>query len=202
MLAGPMVWIDTLRIMARAAPPSRRSLVLRPMAVRDVAAVGGIDARAFGPGCWPESAFLAELRENRLARYFVIAEPPEGVLLGYIGCWVLADALHIVTLGVDPAQQRQGIGDLLVMRALDLAREAGVPEVALECRASNDAALVLYRKYGFQVTGRRPRYYADKEDAVIMTVGGVRAPAFGARLEAQRATHATRRDIALTRIGG
>lgn len=188
--------------MVRAAPPKRRSLVLRPMAVRDVAAVAGIDARAFGQECWPESAFLAELRENRVARYFVIAEPPQGLLLGYIGCWVLADALHIVTLGVDPAQQRRGIGDLLVMRALDLAREAGAPSVTLECRASNDAAQVLYRKYGFEVTGRRPRYYADKEDALIMTVAGVRTPAFRARLEAQRATHATRRDIVLTRIGG
>ena len=172
------------------------------MAVGDVPAVGGIDARAFGEGGWPESAFLAELRENRLARYFVVAEPGIPALLGYVGCWVLADAVHLVTIGVDPVYQRQGIGDLLVMRALDLALEAGVPAVTLECRASNDAAQSLYRKHGFEVVGRRRRYYADKEDALIMTRAEVGGAAFRAELAAAQTAHAHERGISLTRVGG
>lgn len=191
------------------------------MAVRDAAAVAGIDARAFGAGGWPQRAFLAELRENRLARYFVVAEPaphlPAGpasaagggaappaddALLGYIGCWVVADAVHIVTVGVEPAFQRQGIGDLLVVRALELAWEAGVPTVTLECRASNRAAQALYRKYGFDIAGRRRRYYSDQEDALIMTASGVDSAPFRDHIEARRAEHAARRRIALTRIGG
>jgi ribosomal-protein-alanine N-acetyltransferase len=42
--------------------------------------------------------------------------------------------------------------------------------VSLECRVSNDAAIALYDKYGFQRLGIRPHYYSDnREDAVIMT---------------------------------
>ena len=180
------------------------------MAVGDVTVVAGIDARAFGAGGWPESAFLAELRENRLARYFVVATPAEegeilgsgGLPLGYIGCWVVADAVHIVTVGVEPEFQRQGLGDLLVIRALELAWEARVLEATLECRASNVAAQALYRKYGFDVAGRRRRYYSDREDALIMTASGIDAASFRARVDASRADHAARYGIALTRIGG
>lgn len=172
------------------------------MAVIDVPAVGGIDARAFGPGGWPERAFRAELRENRLARYFVVADANSDALLGYVGCWLLADAVHLVTIGVDPVYQRQGIGELLVLRVLDLALEAGVPAVTLECRASNEAAQALYGKYGFEIVGRRRRYYADKEDALIMTRVGVGGAAVRDELAASQAAHARKHAIELSRIGG
>jgi [ribosomal protein S18]-alanine N-acetyltransferase len=38
-------------------------------------------------------------------------------------------------------------------------------------RAGNEAALELYRKFGFMVAGRRPKYYRDNgEDAILMTL--------------------------------
>jgi ribosomal-protein-alanine N-acetyltransferase len=172
------------------------------MTVIDAAGIGGIDARAFDEDDWPESTFLAELRENRFARYFVLAQEPGAELLGYIGCWTLADALHIVTIGVEPAQQRRGFGDLLVTRALDLAFEAGLPAATLECRASNLPAQALYTKFGFHVAGRRRRYYADKEDALIMTAAEVCSAPFRARLDQLRAASAARSLIPLTIVMG
>jgi len=51
------------------------------------------------------------------------------------------------------------------------AREAGTRLATLEVRAGNVAAQALYRRYGFRVVGRRPKYYNDNhEDALIMTV--------------------------------
>jgi len=48
---------------------------------------------------------------------------------------------------------------------------------------SNHAAQRLYQLYGFEVAGRRPRYYSDNfEDALIMTVEGIRTPAYRRRL--------------------
>lgn len=175
------------------------------MAVRDVPAVGRIDQRAFAPGeGWPERAFLAELRENRLARYFVVAEAGHEMQapLGYLGCWVLADAVHLVTIGVDPDAQRRGLGDVLVLRALELALEARAPAVTLECRASNSAAQSLYAKHGFQVVGRRRRYYANKEDALIMTRAELGGDATRAEVAAARKRLGRQYGIQLTRIGG
>jgi ribosomal-protein-alanine N-acetyltransferase len=50
-------------------------------------------------------------------------------------------------------------------------RVAGVREVLLEVRSSNQRALGFYRSLGWSETGRRPRYYADpEEDAVLMSL--------------------------------
>lgn len=185
---------------APSTPP--RALVLRPMAARDVAVVARLDGRAFGGGAWPERAFRAELGENRVARYFVLGEagaPPQG----YVGCWVLPDGVHIVTLGVDPEHRRQGLGAILVMRAVELALEERAPALRLECRASNAAAQALYRGFGFEVVGRRRRYYRDnKEDALLMVLPEVGSPAARARLDAQRARLDRERRIGLTRVEG
>ena len=167
--------------------------MLRAMTMRDVERVGEIDAEAFGSGAWPRTAFRDELHANHIARYFVLDPGDERPLLGYVGCWALFDAVHLVTIGVDPQYQRQGLGEILVQQALDLAHEIGAPEVTLECRETNLAAQALYRKYGFQEVGRRRRYYSDtREAALIMTAHDVCSDAFRETLDQRRAEHERR----------
>ena len=176
-------------------PPTedRTTMVLRPMRPADVARIAEIDRQTFGPGAWPARAFRQELQTNKLARYFVIEAGSGAPLLGYIGLWTVIDEVHVVTIAVDPAFQRQGLGEALILRALDLAAEVGAERVTLECRPSNGAALRLYGKYEFVEAGRRPRYYPDnQEDAVILTVYEVSGPGFRARLEERRAAHRRR----------
>ena len=81
-------------------------------------------------------------------------------------------------MAVDPPYQRRGLGEALVQYVIALARDHGTPEVTLECRESNTAALALYNKYGFREEGRRKRYYRDGEDALILTVTGVDEAAY------------------------
>ncbi|HEX9681017.1 MAG TPA: GNAT family N-acetyltransferase, partial [Anaerolineales bacterium] len=77
---------------------------------------------------------------------------------------------------VDPAYRRKGIGERLLRAALECAADQGAELATLEVRASNDAALELYRKHAFEVVGRRPRYYRDNgEDALLMTRRGLTA---------------------------
>jgi len=52
---------------------------------------------------------------------------------------------------------------------VDHARAFGGETVTLEVRERNTPAIALYRGLGFSVAGRRPRYYGDGEDALIMT---------------------------------
>ena len=163
------------------------------MTLSDVERVGEIDAEAFGSGAWPRSAFRDELHVNHIARYFVLDPGDDRPLLGYVGCWALFDTVHLVTIGVDPQYQGQGLGEILVRQALDLAHEIGAPEVTLECRETNARALALYRKYGFEQAGRRPRYYSDtREAALIMTADNVCSDAFRATLDQRRADHQRR----------
>ncbi|MBI4789622.1 MAG: ribosomal protein S18-alanine N-acetyltransferase [Chloroflexi bacterium] len=100
-------------------------------------------------------------------------------VLGYSGLWLMVDEAHISTLASHPQWRRRGIGELLLLAMMDGSAEIGANIVTLEVRASNVAAQALYRKYGFQVAGRRKGYYSDNgEDALIMTTPQITTPEF------------------------
>jgi ribosomal protein S18 acetylase RimI-like enzyme len=50
-------------------------------------------------------------------------------------------------------------------------KEQGVRTLSLEVRASNEGAQAFYRKLNFVAVYRRPNYYPDGEDAVVMMAG-------------------------------
>jgi ribosomal-protein-alanine N-acetyltransferase len=151
------------------------------------------------PSPWPVQAYRHEVSRNRLAHYFVarhqsteeheetVEEQRSSLLqrvqfwaqttkasghsvVGYCGFWIAADEVHISTIAVDPSYREQGIGQLLLVAAIEQAVNLGANIISLEVRVSNVAAQNLYRKYGFKGVGRRRRYYSDNgEDALIMT---------------------------------
>ena len=70
---------------------------------------------------------------------------------------------------VDPAFQRQGVADALMDALLRLGESIETSEFTLEVRVSNEPAIRLYEKHGFQSEGVRPRFYEKPvEDALIM----------------------------------
>lgn len=99
-----------------------------------------------------------------------------GLLVGYSGFQAILGEGHIMNVAVHADYRRQGIGELLLQDLYDWARSHSVVRFTLEVRASNLAALGLYQKYGFQVEGRRLRYYGDGEDALIMWTGRLDLP--------------------------
>lgn len=120
---------------------------------------------------------------RRLVQRFFGGLPNEVVrrerVLGFVGLWCMMGEGHIVTIAVREECRRQGIGEVLVVAAVDAAIEAVQDIVTLEYRVSNDAARALYEKYGFAQVGLRSRYYSDNhEDAVLMTTPPVRSSTF------------------------
>jgi ribosomal-protein-alanine N-acetyltransferase len=82
----------------------------------------------------------------------------------------MVDEAHVSTIASHRDWRRRGIGELLLVSMIDRVTEIGANYVTLEVRVSNLAAQALYRKYGFEVTGERRRYYSDNgEDALIMS---------------------------------
>ncbi|MDX6528337.1 MAG: [ribosomal protein S18]-alanine N-acetyltransferase [Blastocatellia bacterium] len=93
------------------------------------------------------------------------------VIAGFIVSRVIAGELHINNVAVRPEFQRQGIAAKLLSTLLAQGRKQGAHLAFLEVRSSNDAAQGLYRRSGFEVTGRRRRYYNDPlEDALLMSL--------------------------------
>jgi ribosomal-protein-alanine N-acetyltransferase len=144
-------------------------VLIRKMTVEDVPTAAWLDHVSFSLS-WPEHAFYYEVKDNPASRCFV-AETEDKDIVGMIVSWVILDELHIATLAVHPDYRRQGIGELILTKALQDGREAGTRHALLEVRAGNEAAQNLYRKFGFKPVGRRPKYYKDNgEDAILMSL--------------------------------
>ena len=104
-------------------------------------------------------------------------ERGEDFISGFLGTWYMVDEAHIITVGVRNAFRGSGIGELLVIAAIEQAMDRQAAVVTLEVRPSNMAAINLYRKYGFKEKGLRKGYYADnREDALIMTTDPLQHP--------------------------
>ena len=166
------------------------------MRMADIPQVHEIERLSFATP-WPSYAFEQELTGNRLARY-VVARVGSGAMervVGFAGVWLMVDEAHITTFGVHPEWRRQGIGAGLMIRLLELAEELGARRMTLEVRAGNLAAQALYRRFGFEVAGRRPHYYTDDgEDALIMSTPPIGRPAMREVLRRERERSGAGRD--------
>lgn len=170
---------------------------LRPMEKSDLDQVAAMEREAF-PTLWPPTSYRRELK-NRMAEYtvcvrddeFVTVQPRpkkkgllgifgrrnkpqepirQQLLVGFLGVWYMAGEAHIVSVAVRETYKRKGLGELLVIGSVEMAMRRDCQVVTLEARVSNEPAIALYRKYGFNEVGLRRRYYSDNgEDAIIMT---------------------------------
>jgi len=94
----------------------------------------------------------------------LVREDGRGTILG----WITEDVAEIDMLAVHPSARRSGLGrELLDAWEADV-RTRGARKVWLDVRPSNEAALRLYQGAGYRSTGRRPRYYHDGEDALLL----------------------------------
>ncbi len=119
--------------------------------------------------------------------------PTPELIVGFVGIWMLADEAHVVTIAVRDSHRRRGVGELLLIAAIETALRERQSVVTLECRVSNAAALRLYGKYGFEKVGLRRSYYSDnQEDAYILTADGIGTPSYGRRFQRLRDEHRER----------
>ena len=120
-------------------------------------------------------ARLAATIRNASAGLWRASGPAGEPIAGFLGAWYAADEAHVITFGVRRTDRGRGVGELLLIAAIEQAYARGATAVTLEVRPSNFAARNLYGKYGFDVSGVRKGYYADnREDALIMTAGPIR----------------------------
>jgi ribosomal-protein-alanine N-acetyltransferase len=159
-------------------------VIVGPMRPTDVPAVHEIERLSFSTP-WPAYAFEQELKGNRLAHY-VVARAGERTV-GFAGMWLMVDEAHITTFGVHPDWRRQRIGSQLLLNLVELAGSIGARRMTLEVRPSNEAAQALYRTFGFEIVGRRARYYTDDdEDALVMTTPELADPRMREVVAAER----------------
>ncbi len=159
------------------------SLQVQTLTPQDLPDALDLDRRCLG-GLWNLDGYQREI-DSPNSDLLVLrkSEPtgtrPSSTLLA-IGCsWAIVEEAHITLLAVDLDYQRQGLGQTLLYCMLKAAHDRGLERATLEVRVSNQAAIALYEKFGFQTAGRRKRYYAETgEDALVLWRGGLHHPHF------------------------
>ena len=154
------------------APPDEQGISYKPLDISHVGCVAALESRIMGSDAWNESLVADEIpRRDRTwwAAYASEGKPGEvGTLVGYAGGWVVDGDVQILKVGTDPAWRRRGIARELLAHVAADARNLGAQTVSLEVRAGNEGAQALYQALGLTPVGTRPRYYSDREDALIM----------------------------------
>jgi len=131
--------------------------------------------------CLPENYtnyFFLDLHQ-RFPETFIVAEE-NGEVIGYIMCRTevglsnfgfsgLLKKGHIVSVAVLPQSRRKGIGEALINEAIKGMKIYGAKQCFLEVRVTNTPAISLYKKLGFEITRTIKGYYADGEDAYLMS---------------------------------
>jgi ribosomal-protein-alanine N-acetyltransferase len=196
--------------------------IIRSMEYEDIPQVVQIDREAF-PGEWvfrSQAAYKQDL-DNPSVRYIVACKKRDVSasggqamqkvpwfkwlfsygrhlntsedIVGFSGFWMMMQEAHIIAIGVRNGYRQLGIGEGLLIATIELAQILNANVVTLEVRASNMVAQELYRKYGFQVVGRRLKYYSsDGEDAIIMSTDNITSMPFQASFQQLKKDHAQR----------
>jgi ribosomal-protein-alanine acetyltransferase len=155
--------------------------MIRRIAPVDCDAIAALEARLFATAL--DQARLMALQANPVFCGFVDLVPeqdqPQSTsaddLASYLGGYLLAmmidDEAEILSIGVKPDRQRQGVGKLLLQHFFEHGTSQNMTRVVLEVAEDNVPALGLYRDFGFAAFGRRKGYYKQgnqKIDAIMM----------------------------------
>ena len=98
---------------------------------------------------------------------FLVAESPQGTVVGYCVAAEGGKWAHLISIGVLREYRRRGIGTALIRRLL-ANLSSRVKEVRLEVNEGNTEAMMLYEKLGFKQVGSIQNYYKDGSAAAQM----------------------------------
>ncbi len=139
---------------------------IRSMAENDVDGIEGIEKECFSTP-WTREGIESEL-SNETARFFVADFM--GEVAGYLGMHIVLDECYIANIAVKEKFRRMGIGNALLIKGEERAKEENCAFISLEVRVSNEKAIALYRKRGYNEMGARKNFYSSPtENALIMT---------------------------------
>lgn len=115
---------------------------------------------------WNADVLEKELK-NPLSTYIVAVNG--GKVVGYAGLWQPIDEGHVTNIVTKLEKRGNKIASKMLEELIEIAKNKNLKCVTLEVNVHNDIAIKLYQKYNFKEVGRRPKYYNNTDDAIIMT---------------------------------
>src|SRR4030043_1028613 len=120
---------------------------------------------------WSKFYFIHELHVNKNAFLLIMLHQVryEEIILGYTDLWKEKNILHMANFAIEPRYRNKGYGASFLQFCMYFGDRLSIETIKLEVRVSNDSAIRLYKKAGFQITSLLKRYYIDNnEDGYLM----------------------------------
>jgi ribosomal-protein-alanine N-acetyltransferase len=151
--------------------------IIRRCEEKDLTSVISINMNTL-PEHYSDYFFESILRE--LPEAFVVAEVNDNII-GYIMCKIefgfsnfrklgFVKKGHVVSVAVLDQHRGKGVGRALMLEGVNGVVSRKSDEIYLEVRISNEPAIKMYEKLGFQIKSRLRTYYRDGEDAYLMAL--------------------------------
>ncbi len=144
------------------------NLAIFPMGAEDLDQLMVIEEYSF-PTPWKRAMYQNDIANNKTSRFYVIRNTVSGELAAYSGTWFIFEEAHVGSIASKKEYRGQRLAEqLLAYTALQAVNE-GLEYIILEVRDTNEAAIQLYSRLGFEQVGLRKGYYSDTgEDALLL----------------------------------
>lgn len=115
---------------------------------------------------WSKEALEQELlNENRI--YILAKDENTNEILGFAGISIIFNEAELMNIVVKKNKRKHGIGKALLEKIINICIENNIEVVKLEVNENNISARNLYKSCGFIQTGKRERYYNNKDAAIL-----------------------------------
>jgi len=138
---------------------------IRQVRAEDASELVSIAASAPGAAEWSAESYEKLCRSGECVSF---VHESEGRLTGFVLGRQFAEEAEVLNLAVRPGERKKGIGGSLLQAAVEELRNVGVARVFLEVREGNVEARSFYQNHGFSVTGVRPKYYREPDEAAVL----------------------------------
>ena len=140
---------------------------LRAATRDDAAVIAALETVCFDGDAWSYPLVVSEL--TGVHREALVAVSGSEVV-GYAVTMAAGDVVELLRIAVHPAWRRRGTARSLLQAVLDRAAGSDAERMLLEVRVGNAAARAFYEAAGFTEIARRPRYYRDGADALVLAL--------------------------------
>lgn len=147
-----------------------KTFKIREAMTLDLPTLVGMEKKLFSDSPWSMGQFKEEFKGVPKSRYFLVAVDADNQIIGYSGVLVVAPGVEadVLTVGVLPEHQKQGIASAFMSELEDWSLEKGAPAMMLEVAVENKPAISLYEKLGYSNISTRQNYYGPALDAFVM----------------------------------
>ena len=136
----------------------------------DLEGIHEIEIASF-PDPWSVDSLWTFASDETVRTLMCCKDKETGEIVGYYALQYVIDEAEIAIIAVKRKFRRQGLGRIILEEIRRFCESKKITRLHLEVRSENEAAIHMYRAFGFEEVGRRKNYYeAPKDDAILFSL--------------------------------